>query len=259
MQPPSSLIWYLPSFYGDIRLERLSNGETKLVIVGLSSTEKIAVKALIKEAQRTGVTKRAWASDSQLARLDLDSTKEQAVTLEAPISKVQKALEKPMKPNRSLLSVVRYKNGAIEQLTEKTTGLLDSENPESEPEKKPAAAVTVAQPTLGCPAPDFEKVDLRANAVLRAFLTPQQVADFESDQAFVQRGADTGHTYIITSRNAPDALKRHQSYRSLYDLTERRAYCVHDWTIPAGEEMLTLALFVGTPGNESYVRAIPDL
>jgi len=188
---------------------------------------------------------------------------EQQLLLSAPISKVQKALEKPMKPGRDCLSVVRYKNGSIEELTEKTIGLMDMGPPKEEPEpsperdREPIAAVTVAQPTRGCPAPDFEAAEIRANGVLRAFLDPDQLRDFQSDQAFIQRGADTGHTYIITSRNAPDALKL-RSYRSLYDLTERRAYCVHDWTIPAGEEMLTLALFVGTPGNESYVRAIPD-
>jgi hypothetical protein len=256
---PPPLTWYLPSFYGDIRLERVSNGETRLILVGLSSTEKVAVKALMAEAKRTGITKQPWASDKILNGIDLDTTTEQSIVLSAPISKVQKALEKPMKPGRDCLSVVRYKNGSIEQITDKTVGLMDMSAPEKEeePAKTPAAAVTVAQPTRGCPAPDFESVEIRANRVLTAFLTPDQVYDFESEQAFLQRGADTGHTYIITSRNAPDALKL-RSYRSLYDLTERRAYCVHDWTVPAGEEMLCLALFVGTPGNESYVRAIPD-
>lgn len=227
------------------------------------------MRALIAEAKRTGLTKKPWASDAILDKIDLGAITEQSVLLEAPISKVQKALEKPMKPGRNCLSVVRYKNGAIEEITDKTIGAIDMPPDEEreeaaqepvkliEKKKTPVAAVTVAQPTLGCPPPDFAAAEIRANGVLRAFLSPEQLSDFETDQAFLQRGADTGHTYIITSRNAPDALKM-RSYRSLYDLTERRAFCVHDWTIPAGEEMLTLALFVGTPGNESYVRAIPD-
>ncbi len=212
------------------------------------------------EAKRTGITKQPWASATLLDTIDLDSTTEQSIVLTAPLSRVQKALEKPMKPGRECLSVVRYKNGAIEQITDKTMGLMDmspAEDEKEEPAKAPAAAVTVAQPTQGCPAPDFEAAEIRANAVLRAFLTPEQLSDFKSDQAFLQVGADTGQTYIITSRSAPDALK-HRSFRSLYSLTERRAFCVHDWTVPAAEEMLCLALFVGTPGNESYVRAIPD-
>jgi hypothetical protein len=223
------------------------------------------MRALIAEAKREGITKKPWASEAQLARLDLETVSEQSIVLAAPISKVQKSLEKPLKPGRDSLSIVRFKNGTIEEVTDKTIGLIDSSEPElgegdkkdAEPEKKPSAVVTVAQPTLGCPAPDFEAVELRANRVLRAFLTPEQVRDFDTEQAFLARGADTGHSYIITSRNAPNALK-HRSFRSLFDLTEGRAYCVHDWTVPAAEEMLCLALFVGTPGNEHYVRSIPD-
>lgn len=260
----SKLTWYLPSFYGDIRLERVSNGETRLILVGLSSTEKVAVKSLLSECRRTGLTKKTWATDEQLSRIDLDTLTEQQLILTAPISKVQKALEKPMKPGRDCLSVVRYKNGSIEEVTDKTIGILDGD-PEPDGEapavalvtKEPIAAVTVAQPTRGCPAPDFAAVELRANQVLRAFLTPEQLRDFETEQAFIQRGADTGHLYVITSRNAPAQLK-HRGFRTLYDLTEGQAYCVHDWTVPAAEEMLCLGLFVGTPGNESYVRAIPD-
>ena len=258
----AKLTWYLPSFYGDIRLKRVSNGETRLILVGLSSTEKVAVKSLMTECRRTGLTKKAWATEAALSRIDLETLTEQQIILTAPISKVQKALEKPMKPGRDCLSVVRYKSGAIEEVTDKTMGILDGDPEPDAPavvlvEKEPVAAVTVAQPTRGCPAPDFAAVDLRANQVLKAFLTPEQLSDFETEQAFLQRGADTGHLYVITSRNAPNKLK-HTSYRSLYDLTEGRAYCVHDWTVPAAEEMLCLGLFVGTPGNESYVRKIPD-
>lgn len=261
----NTMTWYLPSFYGDIRLERVSNQETRLVIVGLSSTEKIAVRHLIQEAIREGITKKPWQTKAALDRLDLESLTEQAIVLTAPISKVQKVLEKPMKPGRESLSVVRFKNGTIEEVTDKTIGLIEAADEEPAPfpapEKEsrlPVAAVTVAQPTRGCPAPDFEAVELRATRVLRAFLTPRQLLDFESSQSFLQRGADTGHMYVITSRNAPEALKQHASFRSLYDLTEGRAYCVHDWVVPAAEEMLCLALFAATPGRESYLRSIPD-
>jgi len=225
------------------------------------------MKALQAEAKRTGIAKTQWDNWIAIDRLDLNSLTEQAVVIGAPISKVQKVLEKPMKPGRDCLSVVRYKNGAIEEVTEKSIGLLDVE-PEADPEPvsevvtptknpKAVAAVTVAAPTQGCPAPDFAAIDHRANRVLRAFLSPEQLRDFNSEQSFLQRGADTGHLYMITSRNAPQKLQ-HQSYRSLYDMTAGHALCVHDWTIPAAEEMLTLALFVATPGKEAYVRAIPD-
>ncbi len=264
MEQPT-LTWYLPSFYGDIRLERVSNQETRLILVGLSSTEKIAIAALTKEAQRAGISKRPWSNADALAGIDLDALTEQSIVLGAPISKVQRALEKPLKPGRDSLSVVRYKNGHIEEVSDRTIGLLDADplpEPARETEAKPkpksppVAAVTVAQPTQGCPAPDFDAVDLRASRVLRAFLTPDQVRDFEQHQSFVVRGADTGHLYQVTSRAAPSRL--HVVHRSLFDLTEGMPYCVHDWTVPPAEEMLALALFVQSPGRESYVRHISE-
>lgn len=273
MKSPN-LVWYLPSFYGDIRLERVSNQETRLILVGLSSIEKIAVSALLKEARRTGITKSLWADERTLDKIDVDALVEQQLILKAPIQKVQKMLEKPMKPGRDSLSVVRYSNGRIEELTDKVMGLIEQEA-EAEADDsddaevsavtttavetakpKAVAAVTVAQPTRGCPAPDFEAVELRANRVLEAFLTPQQLYDFRTEQAFLAIGADTGHKYAITSRNAPSKLAR--SFRSLFDLTEGNPYCVHDWTVPAAEEMLMFALYVQTPGHEAYLRSIPD-
>ena len=228
------------------------------------------MSALLKEARRTGITKSLWADERTLDKIDVDALVEQQLILKAPIQKVQKVLEKPMKPGRDSLSVVRYSNGRIEELTDKVMGLIEQEadldadevsgvtTPSIAATSKPkaVAAVTVAQPTQGCPAPDFEAVELRANRVLEAFLTPQQLYDFRTENAFLSIGSDTGHKYVITSRNAPSKLMAH--HRSLFDLTEGNPYCVHDWTVPAAEEMLTLALFVQTPGREAYVRSIPD-
>jgi len=45
--------------------------------------------------------------------------------------------------------------------------------------------------------------------------------------------------------------------RSLFDVDEHMAYCVHDWEVPAAEEMLALHAFLSVPGLESYLRAIP--
>lgn len=44
----------------------------------------------------------------------------------------------------------------------------------------------------------------------------------------------------------------------VYDATEQTAYCVHDWTVPAEEEVLGVALLLQLPGRESFIRAIPD-
>jgi hypothetical protein len=110
----------------------------------------------------------------------------------------------------------------------------------------------------------------------------------------VSIGHETGHRYLVTSRNARGRLAKTDG-RSLYDLDEPRwsarilrrldavgalvdvapdanihharvdvrscagrAFCVHDWTVPASEEMLALHLFLTMPGREHYLRDIPD-
>jgi len=122
----------------------------------------------------------------------------------------------------------------------------------------PAAAVTVAQPVIGCPCPEFERAEVRATRVLSAFLDPQQLADFDKHQAFLTTGADSGHLYLLTSRQAPRERLAKVGGRTVYDLTEGRPICVHDWVVPAAEEMLELMLFLQMPGRESYVRALPE-
>ena len=253
--------WYLPSMYGDVKLERLAESSTKLVLNGLSPTEKEAVRLLFKRASKSGPMKKLWATAESLAAIDLDSMSSQSVDLAAPISTVQNFLQKSLKPHRKQISAVTFTNGRIEQVTEATLQLIDSpavlEEKKEEPKPKPKAAVTVAQPTLGCPAPDFDDVEVRANRVLRTFLSPAQIEDFERRQQFIAVGADTGHRYLLTSRHSKHGLKL-ASYRLLFDIDEQNAFCVHDWEVPAAEELLGLFVHISLPGLERYVRNVPD-
>jgi hypothetical protein len=257
--------------YGDIKLTRVTESSTRLTLTGLAPTERLAVRSLFERATKPGALRTAWATADRIAGIDLHSLGEQVVVLDAPISKVQEFLQKQLKPHRKQISAVRFTNGRIEQLSEATLQVIDApeEEPvdnvvpikkkeEEKPAAKPAAAVTVAQPVLGCPAPDFDDVEIRATRVLKTFLTPEQIEDFERRQQFVAVGADTGHRYLIASRNSKSALATHNSFRSLYDMDERMALCVHDWEVPAAEEMLGLFVHVSLPGMETYVRGIPD-
>jgi hypothetical protein len=85
-----------------------------------------------------------------------------------------------------------------------------------------------------------------------AFLDDDQAEDFEDRNAFVSIGVETGHRYMVTSRHARDQLATWR--RQLYDLDEGRPYCVHDYAVPAAEEMLALHLLLQIPGRESYLR-----
>lgn len=145
-------------------------------------------------------------------------------------------------------------------MTEATLETIDvpAANTAESTKPEPKAATTVAQPVIGCPAPDFADVEVRATRVLKTFLTPQQIADFERRQQFIAVGADTGHRYLLTSRHSKYALG-FASNRSLFDIDEQHAFCVHDWEVPAAEELLGLFVHISLPGFERYVRGIPDV
>ena len=274
--------WFLPSMYGDIKLNRVTSEVTKVTLTGLSPTEKMAVKALFQKAVKPGWQQKVWATEAMLEEVDLGSLREQTVDLNASMSKVQDFLQKQLKPHRKQISAVRFTNGKLEELSEATLQVIDSlpaapatsppatssaakdgeeeaAKPNPKPKPVPVVAVTVAQPVLGCPAPEFDEVDLRANRVLSAFLDPDQVEDFNRYQQFVATGADTGHRYLLSSRSCKRALSKHSSFRSLFDLDEERALCVHDWEVPAGEELLGLLVHISLPGLEQYVRGMPAM
>ena len=116
-------------------------------------------------------------------------------------------------------------------------------------------AVTVAAPRIGCPTPLWPEADMRANRVLEAFLTPDQLVDYRRHGAFVAVGADTGRRYVITNRERP-GMAQHFEFRSIYDVDGDRPLCVHDWDVPPPEEMLALKLCVELPGREYHIRRL---
>ena len=283
MLPP---IWYLPTFHGDIRLETVDKSNTLLITNELTTEEAAALKELRQRAVSPPPFRRKWATAAEFPALDTEfyrTGKEQRVTLQAPILTVQAFLAQKLKPSRALLGAVRFSDGEISEifktepksvetyrqqgekrLAPKDDEVIDAvledppkkETPKKESKaivKKPEAAVTVAAPYLGCPAPDFQQADVRANRVLDTFLNDQQRADWRSRGQIVATGSDTGHRYMITSRERRDMLAKFGG-RTLFDLDDKLAVCTHDWDVPAAEEVLALLLFVSLPMRERYVR-----
>lgn len=283
-------IWYFPSNYGDIRLERAGDRQTKLIYFKLTPAELAAMK----ELRKTSVGRRKWATDEDWKNIQprdfqTGEAEERVITLNGSITAVGGFLRKRLRPDRETVTAIRIGDGKIEELRDRAydvgeeeerapdaTIAADAADPDGEPANEedtalaktgtdavakadaPAKAATVKKPVVGCPAPTFDQIKLRATRVLRAFLTPQQVVDFERHQRFVTTGADTGHRYMLTSRNAPDQL-RHFGARCVFDLDENRSYCVHDWHVPAEEELLTLHVLLSLPGHETWARGRPDL
>lgn len=252
--------WYLPSLFGDISLKALDKQSTEVNFKGLSPQEKIALQVLLRKAAAPGVLSAApWASPETLSKVKLDDQTEQTFILNAGIVAVQKVLSKPLKPMRKQLSAVRFSDGKLEEITSANIGLIlvevaGEETPHKERAEK---AVTVAQPVIGCPQPDFDEAEVRATRVLEAFLSPEQLEDFRRLQQFVVQGADSGHHYLLTSRHAPKQRFKIESCRTVHDLDEAYDLCVHDWEVPAAEELLGMALHLQLPEHERYVRSLP--
>ena len=243
------LVHYIPSFYGDVRLEKLDEHSCRLITEKVTDLEKKALELLLRQASKKG-----WLISPSGALFSSGTLKTE---LSAPIDKVAKQLARTLKPTRKIVTAVRFSNGQMEEIVEPegfpTASASSVANVKPVDEKpEPVAAASVAAPVRGCPSPEFEAAEIKARGVLAAFLDPDQFADFRRHNRFVSQGAVTGHHYMITSRQAKDSLARFQ--RTLYDLDEDRPLCVHDWSVPAAEEMLSLHLLVRLPGWELYLR-----
>lgn len=241
------MIFYIPSFYGDIQLERLDDGKTRVVWFKLTPREKGALEVIRRRA-----IEKSWVPSAKELLMS-------PLVLDAKLSAVQKLVAKTLKPDRKLLSAVKFADGRMQEITEANfVDVVDGGAPAAgsaaKPESKPVAAVAVAEPRRGCPVPDFVQAEIKARAVLDVFLDEQQRADFRTRQQFLSRGADTGHVYVITSRHALDS----RFQRSLYDLTDAHVVCTHDYTVPAAEEVLALHLMVSLPGWETVARGMPE-
>ena len=241
--------------------ERMSDKKCRLVMEKVTTQEATALTHLSSYGQKKG-----WLAEP----LNLKSLSGSA-DLAAPIEKVAKILAKTLKPGRTLISAVKFSNGRLTEVNDADydNGLgtiaappADEEKPEAAPysavndkreKPEPKAATTVAAPVLGCPAPDFPSAELKARAVLETFLDEEQFEDFRKYNRFIAIGGVTGHRYMITSRHARDQLRLGYQ-RSLFDLDEDKPFCVHDWGVPAAEEMLALGLLVQLPAHEGYLR-----
>jgi hypothetical protein len=67
-----------------------------------------------------------------------------------------------------------------------------------------------------------------------------------------------GATFRRASRPALETLTGKVQGRSVFDVNRGTAICVHDWVVPAAEELLELALFLQLPGHETAVNTLPE-
>lgn len=243
-------VLFIPTFHGDVRLERIDDTSTRVIVAKATPLEAQALRTLAEYA-----VKKNWVDKTEDVVLD-----EGSFVVRTKLKSVQSRLTKALKPGREIVTVVRFTNGKMEEILE--SPMASTTNKEKEPSLPARAAQTVAAvaaaavaaPVLGCPPPDFIAAELRANRVLETFLDEEQKEDFRKHNSFVTIGAATGHRLLITSRHAKSRLATFQ--RSLFDLEDNTPMCVHDWEVPAAEEMLGLHLFASVPAREMYLRQL---
>lgn len=232
--------WFIPSFFGDVRLER-ADDQCIIVVQGLTDLERKGLAEFLPKAQAKG-----WI-DKKIETIAVDGRH----AVQGDIQEVGKVLAKFLKSSRKLVDVILFEDGTVKDVSD---GSPDKTPP---PKAPPKAGASVAQPTQGCPAPDFAAMDVRATEVLLSFLNDQQADDWRKHQSFITTGA-SGARYAITSRHAVDRLRgtvnKPGFERSFYCLDDRQAFCVHDWAVPAAEEVLTMHLMAQTPHGERYLR-----
>lgn len=243
--------WFIPTFYGDIKVEKVDPKTCKVLVQEATTEEKKALAYLEKEA----LSKR-WVPKGTTFGVN--------TLVNAPTEKVATLLAKALKPGKKVVHAVKFSNGKIEEVTESTFKVSPpspakdaTSAPPAPPLSEPVKATSVAAPTKGCPPPDFSPARLRAWEHLNAFLTTEQQEDLAKYNRFVAIGGTTGHRYMITSRTARDQLRLYQ--RSLFDLDEGRSYCVHDWDVPPEEEMHALNVLISLPGHEGYCRFLEGM
>lgn len=304
--------WLIPSLYGDVRLEAdrtdPEHEATILIAQNLSPTEEAAMEILrrraIAEPRKFGplrIGRVPWATAEDFRPIVEKTYRETEikVRLRAPIAAVSSILGRAMKPGRRVVSVVKFADGKIEEIsTGKTTETsvgkamttmlalppASTEKGIEKIEKKKdsivkravtAVAVTVAAPTIGCPAPDFGKSEVRARRVLLTFLDDRQKEDLQKTGRFITKGQDTGRRYLLSLRDGPEGLLR-TGGRGVYDLDGMTPQirkdpvrglglfsggplCVHDWTVPPSEEILAIHLMLSLPGREQLMRRLPEI
>jgi hypothetical protein len=276
----SDFRWFVPTWFGDIRLHK-EGKQTRVEIFKLTRRELEAVKALREHSLKKKGFRKPWAQASDWDAMPkaafITGRKESnSVTLNTPIHTVQKFLTGQLQTGRDAISVMISKGGDLYEINVPDGQFPEPETPEqaeaaasfsildnllpfrkeANPDPAPAAAVTVPRPVLGCPAPDFAKAHIRANEVLRNFVTPEQMEDFERYQRFVTVGGLSGRRYMLTSRHARSELSTY--HRTVYDLEADTPLCVHDWSVPAAEELLVMHLHLQSPRWEEYVRWLPE-
>jgi hypothetical protein len=220
--------WYVPSWNGDFRLESLDDKRSALTIMQPTAYEVKLLRSFLKKARA-----RNWTTEDIAAKETIDI---RIIRLSATVAETAPVLVGTVKPTDRTLTAVVFRNGQLE-----VAETVKLEPLAKKAEKEDAtAAVSVARPTLSCPACEPGAVE-PASEVLLSFLTPTEHADWAAKRAIIVQGGCSGHRYLLAHRNSDTARR---IGRICYDLTDQLVIHFHDWTVPPEEEILAAKLIL---------------
>jgi len=152
--------------------------------------------------------------------------------LAAPIEKIHAHLVKLLKKNQPTITAVKLSDGTLSEIRDPAAAI-------------PAGrSVTTPIPKRGCPPPEFAPREVRANRVMREFLTPTQLEDFDHAGAVVVVGGETGHRYRVCHRNSRLLYTNGTglNFNLVMDLETGRGICCEITDLPPSEELLAIVL-----------------
>lgn len=216
---------YIPTVHGDVNIRPDGDDPKKVTEVEttkLTDTEVRAVKALLEKFE---------------VEFDEDKLEDRTFHVGENFTVVHKFLVGRLKAGKKTITAVKLTDGSMIEVHDEVQlqKLADAGQAKS--------AVTSSTPVRGCPMPRYEPREIRASRVLREFLNPAQLHDFEQYGAFVVLGGDSGHRFRVAHRFSR-LFEDPNEYWFVKDLDTQRTYCSHRTELPPSEETLALMLAV---------------
>jgi hypothetical protein len=220
-------VHYVPSWYGDYRLEADGDAKCVLAVTDPTAAEQVKLERFLLKCFSKGLVK-PFAG--------ITGNGETKIEIAASIIDAGKLLLGTKNPRKGTLTAVKSVQGEVEAILAEEQPKLDDAL--AAPEVK--EAVTTRRPTLCCPAP-ISGPDIRASQVLQTFCTAQQWNDWQR-QGFVRcYGNLSGHRYRVAHRHSELAK---QQGKITWDETDDHVIHAYDWSLPPAEEVLSLKLAI---------------
>lgn len=233
--------WFLPTWNGDFRLNPVPDEKAVDLVVHDATADEVDHLAKFL----TKCRKKKWIDKSVVDVIAGGTT---TIRINGPMEKVGPELTRLLKPKKTTLTAVVYKDGKVETAESWQDGQLEALAQRAAAEKAKAAA-SVSRPTPSCPECYVGPAIAPATDVLLSFLDEGQHEDWRKYRAIVVLGGYTGHRYLIAHRHTPRAAFQG---RIAYDLDDKSVMHFYDWSVPPEEEVLGAKLILES--RENWLR-----